>query len=239
MIRALILYYLNIKPTHGYEIQRFIQLSGIDKWAKIQSGSIYYALTKLEKEKNISVLREEHTGSRVRKIYEITSKGKDTLSEEMKQALAEPLFSVGSPKFIISPIMDSLSLEDIETIIQKHIKELKETEEFWTTWGEVKAGDEANMLNKLSFRITIESIKNQILWHEELLLNLPVYRKEGKEMSTMIRLFDANSMQEAQEITDNEERIDFLNSVKEEIMKNPETAVENIDRIIEQLKKEK
>ena len=239
MIRALILYYLNIKPTHGYEIQRFIQLSGIDKWAKIQSGSIYYALTKLEKEKNIAVLREEHTGSRVRKIYEITSKGKDTLSEEMKQALAEPLFSVGSPKFIISPIMDSLSLEDIETIIQKHIKELKETEEFWTTWGEVKAGDEANMLNNLSFRITIESIKNQILWHEELLLNLPVYKKEGKEMSTMIRLFDANSMQEAQEITDNEERIDFLNSVKEEIMKNPETAVENIDRIIEQLKKEK
>jgi DNA-binding PadR family transcriptional regulator len=214
-------------------------LSGIDKWAKIQSGSIYYALTKLEKEKNISVLREEHTGSRIRKIYEITSKGKDTLSEEMKQALAEPLFSVGSPKFIISPIMDSLSLEDIKTIIQKHIKELKETEEFWTTWGDVKTGNEANMLTNLSFRITIESIKNQILWHEELLLNLPVYKKEGKEMSTMIRLFDANSIQEVQEITDNEERIDFLNSVKEEIMKNPETAVENIDRIIEQLKKEK
>jgi DNA-binding PadR family transcriptional regulator len=239
MIRALILYYLNIKPTHGYEIQRFIQLSGIDKWAKIQSGSIYYALTKLEKEKNISVLREERTGARLRKIYEITSKGKNTLSEEMKEALAEPLFSVGSPKFIISPIMDSLSLEDMEKIIQKHIKELKETEEFWSTWGEIKAGKEGNVLTNLSFQITIDSIKNQIRWHEELRQNLPVYKKEGKEMSTMISLFDADSMQESQEITDNEERLNFLNSVKAVIINNPESAVENIDRIIEQLKKEK
>ena len=72
MIRALILYYLSIKPTHGYEIQKFIQLLGTDQWMKIQSGSIYYALTKLEKEKCIDVLREERTGSRVRKIYKIT-----------------------------------------------------------------------------------------------------------------------------------------------------------------------
>lgn len=239
MIRALILYYLNIKPTHGYEIQRFIQLSGIDQWAKIQSGSIYYALTKLEKEKNISVLREERTGSRVRKIYEITGKGKKALSEEMKQALAEPLFSVGSPKFIVSPIMDSLSIEDMERIIKKHIEELKETEKFWSTWGAVKTNKEENKLTNLSFQITIDSIKNQILWHEELLLNLPTYKKEGKEVSTMIRLFDADSLQESQEKTDDEERLNFLNSIKSVIMDNPDLAVENIDRIIEQLKKEK
>ena len=30
---------------------------------KIQSGSIYYALTKLEKDKFIKVLKEERTGS--------------------------------------------------------------------------------------------------------------------------------------------------------------------------------
>lgn len=239
MIRAFVLYYLNIKPTHGYEIQRFIQLSGIDKWTKIQSGSIYYALTKLEKEKNISVLREERTGSRLRKIYEITSKGKKELSEEMKEVLAEPLFSLGAAKFIISPIVDSLSLEDMKKIIQNHIKELKETEKYWATWGEIKTRKEGNELTKLSFQITIDSIKNQIRWHEELLQNLPVYQKEGKELSRMISLFDADSMKETQEITDNEERLNFLNSIKEAVMNNPEEAVENIDRIIEQLKKEK
>jgi len=79
MIRVIILHYLNIKPTHGYEIQQFISMSGIDQWTKIQSGSIYYALTKLEKEKNIAIQREERTGSRVRKIYAITEQGKNTL----------------------------------------------------------------------------------------------------------------------------------------------------------------
>lgn len=123
----------------GMKYKKFIQLSGIDKWSKIQSGSIYYALTKLEKEKNIEVLREERTGSRVRKIYKITSKGKKTLQKEMKAALSEPLFSIGSPKFITSPILDSLSREDMEQIIKNHIQELHETKEFWTTWSKIKA----------------------------------------------------------------------------------------------------
>ncbi|WP_235689849.1 PadR family transcriptional regulator [Clostridioides difficile] len=59
MIRTLILYYLNIKPTHGYEIQKFLQVSGADRWTKIQSGSIYYALAKLEKDGGVRVLKEE------------------------------------------------------------------------------------------------------------------------------------------------------------------------------------
>ncbi len=49
MIKVLILYYLSIKPTHGYEIQKFIQVNHMDEWTKIQSGSIYYAINKLEK----------------------------------------------------------------------------------------------------------------------------------------------------------------------------------------------
>lgn len=237
MIRAFILYYLNIKPTHGYEIQRFIQLSGIDRWAKIQSGSLYYALTKLEKEKNITVLREERTGSRVRKIYQITTKGKNTLEKEMKLALSEPLFSIGSPKFITSPILDSLPLGEMEEIIKNHIKVLKQTEEFWIKWSEIKAGKESDTLTQLSFKITIDSIKNQILWHEELLHNLPSYKKKGKEMNTMIHSFDADSLKESNSSSDNEERLEFLNSIKEAVMENPDTAIQNIDRIIEELKK--
>ena len=85
MIRGIILYYLNIKPTHGYEIQQYISMSGMEQWTKIQSGSIYYALTKLEKEKNIAVIREEHTGARVRKIYEITDLGTEVLQLELKR----------------------------------------------------------------------------------------------------------------------------------------------------------
>ena len=121
MIRGIILYYLNIKPTHGYEIQQFINFSGIDQWINIQSGSIYYALTKLEKEKNIAILREERTGSRVRKIYEITEKGRETLVDEMRQELRAPLFKIGSPKFITSPILDTVPQEEAREIIDAHI----------------------------------------------------------------------------------------------------------------------
>jgi DNA-binding PadR family transcriptional regulator len=31
MIRALILYILSIRSTHGYDIQRFIEINGMDK----------------------------------------------------------------------------------------------------------------------------------------------------------------------------------------------------------------
>ena len=123
MVRGIILYYLNIKPTHGYEIQQFISLSGIDQWTNIKSGSIYYALAKLEKEKNIAVQREERTGSRVRKIYEITAKGRETLIDEMRQELATPLFDLGSAKFITSPILSTLSQKEVEEILEKHIKQ--------------------------------------------------------------------------------------------------------------------
>lgn len=49
MIQLLILYFLNIKSTHGYEIQRFIQLNYMEEWNSIKSGSIYYAMSQLEK----------------------------------------------------------------------------------------------------------------------------------------------------------------------------------------------
>ena len=39
MVRILILYYLNIKTTHGYEIQKFIQETGLEQWTQIKSGS--------------------------------------------------------------------------------------------------------------------------------------------------------------------------------------------------------
>lgn len=76
MIRSLILYYLNVKPTHGYEIQKFLQIAGVDHWTKIQSGSIYYALAKLERKDCVEILREEKNGGRIRKIYAITQKGR-------------------------------------------------------------------------------------------------------------------------------------------------------------------
>ena len=42
---------------HGYEIQRLIQASRMDIWTNILSGSIYYALNKMESDGLIPLLK--------------------------------------------------------------------------------------------------------------------------------------------------------------------------------------
>ncbi len=236
MIRGIILYYLNIKPTHGYEIQQFIQLSGIDQWTKIQSGSIYYALGKLEKEKNIAVLREERTGSRVRKIFQITAQGRETLYEEMQQELAAPLFQIGSSKFITSPILATLSEADTEKIIRYHIKELQDTLAYWRMWGDKKSADDQHNLTNLSFQMSINSLNQQIAWHEELLAHLDYYRKEAAAMGHMIFSFDADSMKELEVSSGKEEQLKLLNDLKNIVADDPQKALENINELIKQIK---
>lgn len=238
MVRAFILYYLNIKPTHGYEIQRFLQVSGTECWAKIQSGSIYYALTKLEKEGFIEVLKEERTGSRVRKIYSITSSGKEELNREMAKELAAPIVATGSVKFITDPMLSTLSKDESIKIISEHISKLNEEMEFWIKWEKVKADDDTNKLTRLSFDMTIESYKRQIQWHEELLNNIDKYIEESMENPKLIKLFDFNSEIDEDKKVDSDERIAYLSKIKEEIMKNPTSAINNLDKIINELQKE-
>jgi len=236
MIRGLILFYLNIKSTHGYEIQRFIQLSGVDKWAKIQSGSIYYALSKLESEKNITVLKEERTGSRVRKIFMITELGKTALHEEMKEALATPIANVGSMKFITAPIISTLSKEEMITILSKHISELNEQKEYWEVWKKAKAGENQPKLIQLSFKIAIDSIDNQILWHEELLDNIDENILESGSMREIIEKFDADRYEIEGKESLEEKRVEFASGFKEAMKKDPKMAIERLTSIIEELK---
>lgn len=239
MIRALILYYLSIKPTHGYEIQKFIQLSGTDQWIKIQSGSIYYALTKLEKEKCISVLREERTGSRVRKIYKITEHGMKEMYKEIMLVLQTPIAGTGSPKFIIEPMLSLLEKSELEVAIQNHIKELEEKCEYWKRWSDIKAGKDATKLLQLSFSMTINSLKDQILWHKELLDNLGLYLNEGEAMKNFILQFDVDNVETEVEVSEVDQKINYLNKIKDIIKDNPSKALDNLDLILEELQRQK
>ena len=239
MIRALILYYLSIKPTHGYEIQKFIQLSGTDQWMKIQSGSIYYALTKLEKEKCIDVLREERTGSRVRKIYKITEHGMKEMHKEIMSVLQTPIAGTGSPKFIIEPMLSLLDESELKVAIQNHIKELEEKREYWKIWSDIKAGKDATKLVQLSFSMTINALEDQILWHKELLDNLELYLNEGDAMKNFILQFDVDSAETEVEVSEVDQKISYLNKIKDIIKNNPSKALDNLDLILEELQRQK
>lgn len=237
MVRGIILYYLNIKPTHGYEIQQFISLSGIDQWTDIKSGSIYYALAKLEKEKNIAVQREERTGSRVRKIYEITAQGRETLVAEMKQELGMPLFDIGSAKFITSPILSTLQKADVEDIIKNHIKQLQKNKEYWVFWSNKKTENDKYGLTKFSFQISIDSIEQQIKWHEMLLKHLDYYIEEAQTMGSMIATFDVEKSEETETGNKKDSKIEMLEYIKQSLEKNPDEALENINLMLKQMNK--
>lgn len=237
MIRALILYYLNIKSTHGYEIQRFIQLSGLDQWTRIQSGSIYYALAKLEKEKNVIVKREEQVGSRVRKIYEITARGKETLNQEVSSELAMPVVDVGSMKYIINPMLSVLEKEEMLPILEGHIKQLEEKKEYWEKWRLVKAGENATQLTRLSFAMTIHSLEDQIIWHKELLENLDVYVEQSYQMRKWIKTFEPDGEEHGKQDTELNQKIELLEKIKKSLEDDPKGALEGIDKILEEMKR--
>lgn len=235
MVSAFILYYLNMKPTHGYEIQRFLQVSGADQWARIQSGSIYYALTKLEKEKYIRVLREERTGSRVRKIFEITESGREELNRQMAEELDKPISNIGSMKFFTGPMLSTLSKEDMIKIISNHINKLQEQKEFWEKWYHIKVDDTSSELARLSFQMTIGNIDYQIRWHQELAKNLDDYIKEGKETDQIIKNINFDQMAMDTSETEEEQKLQYALKLKAEIMKDPQNAMVNLDKIIDEL----
>ncbi len=235
MISAFILYYLNLKPTHGYEIQKFLQVSNVDQWTKIQSGSIYYALTKLEKDKHIQVLREERTGSRVRKIYEITNTGRKELKRAMAEEMDRPITNIGSMKFFTDPMLSTLTREELSKLINNHIGKLKEQKEYWEQWYTIKVDDSAPALNRLSFQMTIDSLNYQIRWHEELLTNLDYYVEASKGTEQIIKTIDFDQMEEKSTSSEEEQRLQYALKLKKEILKDPENAVVNLDKIIHEL----
>jgi DNA-binding PadR family transcriptional regulator len=236
MIRVLILFWLNIKPTHGYEIQKYLQVSGTEQWAKIQSGSIYYALAKMEKEEYIKVLKEERTGSRVRKIYEITESGKEELIKEIKEELATPISNIGSLKFLIYSVLCELPKEDITLIVEKHIEGLKEQLLYWRKWREIKTNEQTLRLQVLSFDIAIHNLDNQIEWHEELINNLELYISQSHMIKNYIKTFDFTDIITEKPLSELEEKIVYTEKLKNEILKDPKSAINNLDRILEELK---
>lgn len=237
LIRSLILYYLNVKPTHGYEIQKFLQLSEIDNWTKIQSGSIYYALTKLEKDSCIEILREEKNGARIRKIYIITQKGKQELQNNLQQELLTPINPIGSDKFFINNILDELPKDVIITTLKKHLHDLNSKKEYWEKWKQTKINkNNIQGAEKIAFDMTIGSLNYQILWHEEILNNIDYYITVGTKTRKIIQSIDFSIVDEDNNITTSAKLLD-IQKLRDEIINNPLKAIENIDKLIEQLKK--
>jgi DNA-binding PadR family transcriptional regulator len=232
IIKALILYYLSIKPTHGYEIQKFIQINHMDRWTKIQSGSIYYAINKLEKQGFIVLKEEIGSGSKARKIYKITDKGRIELKELVKKELDNELYTIGSDKFIIYPLLNKLDKQILISQINNHINKLKDKMAYLEKWQSIKVNDDCLDIERISFEMMIKNVEYQIMWHNALIEEMDKCIKASCEISDLIANFDFTNAEPIEASTN-----DSIESLKQEILNNPESASEKLEELIKKLTK--
>lgn len=232
IIKVLILYYLSIKSTHGYEIQKFIQTNHMDKWTKIQSGSIYYALNKLEKEGLIVLAEEIGSGSKARKIYKITDNGRHKLKELVKNEIANELFPSGSDKFIIYPLLNALDKQNIISLVNDHISGLRDKMAYLKKWQKIKVNKQSLTVERISFEIMITNLEYQIKWHEALINEMDKCIAASNEISNLISNFDFSNAETIEASTN-----DSIEILKQEILNNPESASEKLEELIKKLRK--
>lgn len=198
-------------------------------------------MTKLEKDGAVRVLREEKTGARIRKIYEITQSGKVELKEELQKELQMPIVPVGSNKFLLYNILDVLPRDTIQTNLEKHIKHLTEQKKYWESWKEIKKIDKKSLpTERIAFDMTIDNLNYQILWHEEILNNIDKYISVGYETQNIIKSIDFSNIED-DFLFATEETSELLEvqRLRDEIINNPDKAIENIDKIILKLQNKK
>jgi DNA-binding PadR family transcriptional regulator len=232
IIKVLILYYLSIKPTHGYEIQKFIQINQLDSWTKIQSGSIYYALDKLEKKGFIVLSEEVGLGAKARKVYSITEVGKAQLKELVKEELNHQISEVGSDKFIIYPLLNILDRDEMITELNEHIIKLKDQKLYLEKWQKIKVNEQTIAVEKISFEMMISNLEYQIKWHNALIDNMEDCIKASKEIAKVISKFDFSNAEDIKLDT-----ADDIENLKYQILNNPDTAPEKLEQLIKALKR--
>jgi DNA-binding PadR family transcriptional regulator len=237
MVRLIILYYLNIKATHGYEIQKYIQVAGFNRWANVKSGSIYYALNKMEKEGEVKLVKETIHGSRTRKIYEITDKGREELNKSIRGEMEKFLVPIGTEKYILPMFVDEITKDESDLIINKHIEKLNEQLKYWKYWRDVKITDGSTEVEKISFDMTISNIEYSIKWHKALLQEYEDYVNGAKKQHELIKCFDFCEMDT--EIPNNENKEDskkIINELKKIIVDNTNYSDEQLEELLKVLK---
>lgn len=167
MIRFVALALLRMREMHGYEIQSIMQISRMELWTNILSGSLYHALNNLEKEGKIEAIREERTGSRIRKIYRITKAGEQEFQEQLKAALTAPPGSTKSDFDLALPWISELPKEEAKALLAQNVQQIEASIAEWTHGQDIKGKD--NPLVKLSIGHSIEKMKLDIAYLNQVM----------------------------------------------------------------------
>ena len=113
------------EPCHAYAIDAFLKIIKFDQWANISRASIYNTLKQLESDGYLTFKTEKLSYMPERKVYTITDKGKQRLSEEIKETVLQP--SLGINAFILAMLLCfGIPAEETIEVIEKRILLLKD-----------------------------------------------------------------------------------------------------------------
>ena len=99
---------LSEKPMYPYQIEQEVKSRNMRFWTDLSMSSIYKLLTKLEREKIVERIDDVSAENRIRKIYRLSKKGGECLSNSAMDScwrlLHQIMFRVGAcPAYLRAP----------------------------------------------------------------------------------------------------------------------------------------
>lgn len=165
----IVLGFLRMRPMHGYEIQQLIQQSRADDWANLLSGSIYYALNKMEQEGLIRAEAEVRTGNRLRKIYAITEEGEARFQEMVREALTISPHSMKSDLALGLAWIDAVPREEAIRLLERNLEQVERTKEQWLVGREIKGSLGISPIVMAAFDNAIDVLELDIAYLKRLI----------------------------------------------------------------------
>lgn len=130
-MRVMVLGLLECMPRHGYEIQKWLELSRTDRWADVLPGSIYHALRQMEKEGLVEVRTTEQNGHRSRAIYAITEMGQAKLKQLLQDGWLQAPRSFPANMYVLLTFSRFLQPDELERGLRNMISVLEEEMASW------------------------------------------------------------------------------------------------------------
>jgi len=161
----------------------------MEEWNNVKSGSIYYAMNKLEKEGLIKLIEKIGNKEKSKRIYSITEKGCRELKKMASIELEKPLNDVFSEKFLIYPIIESIEKEELIKKIKIHIKTLEEKLKKIDYWYEIKEKNAKNV-EKATFELMKNTLMSQIKWHQILINSIDETIEMSNDITKLIKNVD-------------------------------------------------
>lgn len=122
-VRTLCLGVLSAGEASGYEIKKEIEEGLFSHFIEASFGSIYPALTQLAGEGLVTVRAEEQFGKPDKKVYAITSSGRDALARAISVVPARDKYK---SEFLFQMLLQEFISRDVMLVaIDKQLTELK------------------------------------------------------------------------------------------------------------------